>query len=267
MPRELDLYRRGAAVTNNPTNTISPKSIAGIVAQQPPNLAEIAEEAAEDVVTNLLTIIDDVTGLDLVAWWQETTTTLANYQSALQQSWLNFQQLINGIVGEVDSDVSALVTALSDTSTNATTAIDNWTTVFTDLGLSPSTATEFGTWLGILQSSLNDIFASFSTGGTLTEFQTGVSNLLGLFGLTSSSIGGATVVDTVWTDVINDIINPLNAIETTAANIIGDIEQSAISGLTDVWDWLTGTTTPTSTTQVLSTAVQSALGGDRKSVV
>jgi hypothetical protein len=118
-----------------------------------------------------------------------------------------------------------------------------------------------GGFLANLQNDLTDIIASFAPGGTPAEFQTGVTNLLALFGLTSSNVGSATSVNTAWTSIINDILNPLNAIETQASNIIGDIEQSAVSGLTQVWDWLTGTTTPTSTTQVQATAVSNVLGG------
>jgi hypothetical protein len=107
-----------------------------------------------------------------------------------------------------------------------------------------------GGFLPDLQADTNNIIDSFAPGGTSGEFLTGVTNLLALFGLTPSDIGGATVIETVWTDIINDFINPLNA-----------IEQSAINGLTDVWDWLTGTPTPTSSTKVQATAVTNVLGG------
>jgi hypothetical protein len=107
-----------------------------------------------------------------------------------------------------------------------------------------------GGFLADLQADTNNIIDSFAPSGTSAEFLTGVTNLLALFGLTPADIGGATVIETVWTDIINDFINPLNA-----------IEQSAINGLTDVWDWLTGTPTPTSSTQVAATKVTNVLGG------
>jgi hypothetical protein len=107
-----------------------------------------------------------------------------------------------------------------------------------------------GGFLADLQSDTNNIIDSFAPSGTSAEFLTGVTNLLALFGLTPADIGGATVIETVWTDIINDFINPLNV-----------IEQSAINGLTDVWDWLTGTPTPTSSTQVAATKVTNVLGG------
>jgi hypothetical protein len=118
-----------------------------------------------------------------------------------------------------------------------------------------------GGFLADLKADTNSIIDSFAPGGTVGEFQAGVTNLLALFGLTPADVGGATAIDSVWTTVVNDIINPLNAIETQAANIIGDIEQSAITGLTDVWDWLTGTPTPTSSTKVLAASVEDVLGG------
>lgn len=102
-----------------------------------------------------------------------------------------------------------------------------------------------GGFLADLQSDTNDIINSFAPGGTVGEFQTGVTNLLALFGLTPADVGGATVIDTVWTDVINDIINPLNALEI-----------SAINGLATALSALLGTTT----FQTLIDSVANALG-------
>lgn len=113
-----------------------------------------------------------------------------------------------------------------------------------------------GGFLADLQADTNSIIGSFAPGGTAAEFEAGVTNLLALFGLTPADVGGATVIDTVWTDVINGIVNPLNALEVQAANIIGDIEQSAINGLAATLSALLGTTT----FQTLLDSVANALG-------
>lgn len=112
------------------------------------------------------------------------------------------------------------------------------------------TTTISGGFLPSLQADSNNIIASFAPGGTSAQFVTGVTNLLALVGLTPSSVGGATNLTTLWTTIINDFINPLNA-----------IEQSAISGLTALWNSIFGTTTPTTSSLLQPTAVANVLGG------
>jgi len=68
MPRQVDLYRQLATVSNSPTNQISFKTLSNIVGQNAPNLAQLLEKVVEDAGTELLTLIDDVTGLNLVGW-------------------------------------------------------------------------------------------------------------------------------------------------------------------------------------------------------
>jgi hypothetical protein len=107
-----------------------------------------------------------------------------------------------------------------------------------------------GGFLSGLQSDTTNIIDSFAPGGTSAEFITGVTNLLALVGLTPSSVGGATNLTTLWTNIVNTFINPL-----------GVIEQSAITGLTSLWGGVFGTTTPTSSTPVQAASVQNVLGG------
>src|SRR5947209_15728799 len=107
-----------------------------------------------------------------------------------------------------------------------------------------------GGFLADLKSDTNTIIGSFAPGGTSGQFVTGVTNLLALVGLTPASVGGATNLTTLWTAIINDFINPLNA-----------IEQSAISGLTALWNSIFGTTTPTTSSLLQPGAVANVLGG------
>src|ERR1700744_1040579 len=65
MPRRIDVSRSRAQVNNNPNTTISAASIQGIL-QQTAYLPAVTLEALENIVTNLLTLIDDVTGLNLI---------------------------------------------------------------------------------------------------------------------------------------------------------------------------------------------------------
>lgn len=355
MPRQIDLTPQNLQVNNNPNTQL------GITQEQLASVNDgipAALEAAEKVfITSVLTAIDNATGLDLVdwaadlenlftgnggsgdlltwftSWLTALQTDFLNFGAALQQSWISFQGVVNGVVGEIDSDWSDLVTALNATADNASSATADWTTVFEDLGLPEATAAGFATYITAFSTDINDIFGAFASGGTSAEFITGVDNLLNLFGLDATSLGSATDLTAFWTAIVNDIItplnllvtqadatytalqtdmsdilgafssggtssefvtgvenllalvglsnttlgsatdlttlwttivtdfiNPLNAIETEASNIVGDIEQSAVSGLTDIWNWLTGTTTPTSTTQIQATAV-SGTGG------
>lgn len=219
MPRNLDLYRRNAQVTNNPLNRLSVQNLAAIINQPLPNLGQISENTVQAEVDNFLNLIDQATGLNLLAWVQQV-------QAALQQSWLSFQGLINGVLGELDKDWGDLVTALNATADNASSATGDWTTVFEDLGLPEATAAGFATYITGWTTDINDILGSFSTGGTSTEFVTGVENLLNLLGLSSSTLGSATDLTTVWTDIINDIINPLNLLLTTASTDWNDLIQS-----------------------------------------
>lgn len=84
-----------------------------------------------------------------------------------------------------------------------------------------------GGWISDLESAVTDITASFSSGGTMAEFETGVQNFLALFDLTNNTLASATNVDAVWTDVINYIINPLNALSVDANNIFGSLSLSS----------------------------------------
>lgn len=68
---------------------------------------------------------------------------------------------------------------------------------------------------------------------------------------------GTTTQTSFWTTIINDVVNPLNAIETQANNVIVSITHD----LTDIFDGIFGTTTPTNTTKVSAAAVTNVLGG------
>jgi hypothetical protein len=439
MPRQIDLFSQNLQVTNDPNNQIS------VTAAQINTLKDqipAALEAAEKLLlTNILTAIDNATGLDLVDWIADVQAWLNSLSAALQQSWLNFQNLLNGIVQDVDADVAAAVAWLQGVGSAANSALTlledflatgDWSDLsaaYTDLvqaifGTSTSlglvgaipapavvdvvqslqpvwdfpdaasvsaggqwswdgtvdhtgttgsgsakcaadgtlqglrgipgavqpaqvvTVTAYVMWSGLstsgsdqiqlqlipystsgtelvagtpfevaqvaspgasgswteltgtytvpssgvdaiqlrlvvtadaaagsvwfddcsadvsggfladLKADTNSIIDSFAPGGTVGEFQAGVTNLLALFGLTPADVGGATVIDSVWTAVVTDIINPLNALEVQAANIIGDIEIAAINGLASALSALLGTTT----FQTLLDSVASALG-------
>lgn len=80
------------------------------------------------------------------------------------------------------------------------------------------------------------------------------NTILGWFG---SPTVGTTTQTSLWTTIINDIVNPLNAIETQANNVIVSVTHA----LTDIFSGIFGTTTPTSTTKVSAASVATPLGG------
>lgn len=74
MPRSFQLFPQNAGITSNPTDTLSfdPTSIIGSAADAlaAPSLLELAE----NWIKNFLTVLDDITGLDLVTFWNSLTT-------------------------------------------------------------------------------------------------------------------------------------------------------------------------------------------------
>lgn len=226
-----------APVTQRPQPSAAAYQMTQLSSQQ---VAAMQQQLLESIWQGFLQIVDgfllpDTSGSDqLAAWWADLQATFNSINASLTQNWLNFQNLINSVVGGIDKDVMDLIAALNSTSDSVAVATANWDTLFLDLGFSVTTAAELAAWLGGIDGSVSaanaditDIVDSFAPGGTVTEFQTGVTNLLALVGLTPASIGGATVIDTVWTAIITDIINPLNAIEIAAVNGLA----SALSGL------------------------------------
>ena len=311
MPRELDRYRRLAQVTNNPNNTLNTgRNLANIIAQPGPNAEQILADGLEDAINNILTWIDDGTGLNLLGWAQDLesllseagalsgdllssfltwlqgidasiNTALAPIWAALQQSWMSFQNIINSVVGEVDSTVVDFIAALNATADNASSATGDWTTVFEDLGLPEATAAGFATYITDWTTAVNDILGAFASGGTSSEFVTGVTNLLNLLGLSNTTLGSATDLTTFWTGFVNDIIDPLDLLiakagtewtalgtdlsntwdslfgSTSAPSNTAKVLQTAVSDLGDAWTALFGSSSnPTTGSQVLQTAVQ-----------
>jgi hypothetical protein len=145
MPRQIDLFSQNLQVTHDPNNQISVTAaqINHLNDQIPAALAK----AEQLFLNNVLTAIDQATGLDLVAWLADAQSFFNFISSVLQQSSLNFQSLINGVVGQADTDVTALIAALQTIGGNAQTAFTAWDVLFTDLGFSVTTASELATWL------------------------------------------------------------------------------------------------------------------------
>lgn len=226
-------------------------------------------------VTNLLALFGltpaDVGGATVIdTVWTDVINDIINPLNALEISAINgLATALSALLGTTTFQtlIDSVANALGHSGTGHTI-----TNIETYLGLIPPTnvtnvlgganlgadVSSVNTAVSAVQTDFTDIVNSFAPGGTVTQFVTGVQNLLAILGLTSSSVGSATNLTTIWTAIVNDIINPLNAIETQAVNIVGDIEQSAVDGLTDVWDWLTGSSTPptsSSVTQVQAGAV------------
>jgi hypothetical protein len=427
VPRQIDLFPQNLQVNNDPTNRM------GVTAAQINHLQDqipAAQAAAQQVAINaMLTALDKVTGLDLVGWWKDTQDLLNFINAAQQQSWLNFQQFLNGLVQDIDVDVAGAISYLNgigQAANDAWTQVQDflltgdwsdlstaWQDIFqaifgssTSLGLvgsipapavvdvvqnlqpvfdfpdtqsvsagsqwswdgthdhtgvagsgsakvvangvlqalrgtpgavqpgqtvtgsayvmwsglvssgspiqlelipysrtgstlfagSPVTVASIaspassGSWthltgtytvpssgvdavqlrlvvtgsatagsvwwddchadvsggfLADMQADTNNIIDSFAPGGTSGEFVTGVQNLLSLVGLSPTSIGTATDLTALWTAIVNDFINPLNALEI-----------SAINGLTSTLNALL----PTTTYQFLVDGIANALG-------
>lgn len=91
-----------------------------------------------------------------------------------------------------------------------------------------------------INADFGDIYDAFATGNA-AELTTAWDNLMSLFSSSPSAMVTGPSSSSFWTTIITDLINPLNAIETQASNIIGIIEQEAVSGVTTLWDWLSGT--------------------------
>lgn len=84
---------------------------------------------------------------------QQWAQYLEQQAQRMQQLWVQFQSVINAIVGEIDADVNDLIAILQDTTTNATTAAGFWQTLFEDLGLGG--LPELSMLLGDIQASSN----------------------------------------------------------------------------------------------------------------
>jgi hypothetical protein len=204
-------------------------------------------------------------------WWDDCQADVTGgYLASLQNDLTTLSDdsaASTAAFGTFLTAVEAAITGYSSWSTFIAAVESAWNTYSTtesDL-LSAEVFTVqqfFNTLLGINTSTGLMNATNVSSSLSLSSLQADFDTVLGWLG----SPSGSTTTTALWTDVVNDIINPLNAIETQASNIVGDIEQSAVSGLTDVWDWLTGTPTPVSSTQVQAAAVSSALGGGSTSL-
>src|ERR1700722_3514610 len=98
MPRELDRYRRLAQVTNNPNNTLSTgRNLSNIINQPQPNAEQILADGLEEAINNILTWIDDGTGLDLVAWAELLEGTYPGEADALTNFTVSIQQTFASI--------------------------------------------------------------------------------------------------------------------------------------------------------------------------
>jgi hypothetical protein len=82
--------------------------------------------AQQQAIESFLELLDAQTGLDLVGWWKDTQQLLNFINAAQQQSWLNFQQFLNGLVQDIDVDVAGAISYLNGIGQAAN---DAWTQV------------------------------------------------------------------------------------------------------------------------------------------
>lgn len=164
------------------------------------------------------------------------TLTLSQLPSDAQtivSGFQSLQTLANTLLG-TDGDLDSVTTWLNGLNTSITTNEDNFASMVDSwISLLGGTST------GNLNSDLDSLYTQWA-------------NMLSWFG---SPTGSTTTTD-LWTEVVNSILNPLNAIETQAANIVGVIDQDVVSGVTTLWDWLSGTA-PTVTSNASNAAIQS----------
>jgi hypothetical protein len=156
MPNFIDLFRgnynvngMGGGLQINPLNYV----------HNPPNL-----DIDQNGVAAFLNVLEQATGIDLNAVNPSLATaiSLSNqaialatdasnaYQGTLaflQQSWLNVQNIVNGVVGGFDADVTDFITAVNASITNAANAQQSWDIFFADIGFSVTNAPTFATWL------------------------------------------------------------------------------------------------------------------------
>jgi len=133
MPNQIDLFRgnynvngMGGGLQINPMNYVS----------NPPNL-----DIDQNGVAAFLNVLEQATGIDLnavnpsvanaltqssnaLALANEATLAWQQTTAFLQQSWFNLQSLFDGIVGAVDSDVTATITWLQNLSTDVGLALE-----------------------------------------------------------------------------------------------------------------------------------------------
>src|SRR5690349_17698698 len=144
MPRQIDLFNQNFQVNHNPNNRLSFSSQQVTAMQnQLPNLIAQAEQEA---ITKILELIDQETGLDLVGLQQ----WLNQLSASLSQSWLNFQNFLNGLAQETDAEVTQALAWLNNQFASINAAVAQ------------------------VNTDVTDIIDSFAPGGTVTEFQTGV---------------------------------------------------------------------------------------------
>jgi hypothetical protein len=124
------------------------------------NLSALWGQTMSELTTDVVDIETALTN-----WWNNTivplglvfdaalTTYISDLTAELQKSSVNFQTLVNGVVGLVDSDVSALTAALNTIGGNASSAFTAWDIFFTDIGFSVTDASTFATWLTSVANS------------------------------------------------------------------------------------------------------------------
>jgi hypothetical protein len=175
MPRSIDLYRRRAQITNNPTNQISAATIGRIMAQ-PVDAAEISREYIENAINNLLKQIDDVTGLDL----------------------LGFAEILEGLVGDVPDLLAAFVALVGNLTLEIITKIVN--AVLDAFGLSSEDGT-VDEMIVALIAALQEIpvFVIPALGIVVTQ----IADLI-------SGVGGAAISDVVaLINLVQEIIDAI----------------------------------------------------------
>lgn len=122
----------------------------------------------------------------LVTAWTSFTNYINSLSAAFQQDWLKFQNLTNSVVGQVDSDVTDLITALNATAENSSSAYQDWDTLFTNLGFSVTTSADLAAFITGVSNIGTDIAAFISnaiTGGNIaTSENSAVAYLEGLLG-------------------------------------------------------------------------------------
>jgi hypothetical protein len=254
------------------------------------------QAAQEQAIESFLELLDAQTGLDLLGFWRDYTTfsnqmsaalqqSWMNFQNflnglaqeadadvegalqwvqqqfnqlsaSLQQNWLNFQQLINSVVGGVDKDINDLIAALNLTATDAATATANWDTVFLDLGFSVTDAAQLASFIGNTWSQLTITWNDFWNGIFGTTATGKTASDVKTAATSVSST--ANTASTNASNALSQWVSAITASGQASATAFGNFVSSTWSSLTNTWNSIWNGTYGTSATGKTATDVQTA---------
>jgi hypothetical protein len=222
VPRQIDLSPQNLQVTHNPLNQLAmtPNQLTNLVAELT-NLPELALEAIEQGITQFLTYLDQVTGLDLLPFWTAVEAVISSLTTL-------FGELNPG--GGTFNPVAALETLLNLIVTNAGSLPG---TLFTDLA---------GLWGGLdqaLRDAITNALGISGTGNPLSAVTSALQNFPGgnIVGTIEAAVNASNLFGSIPTNMFSLI--PAGSIASTTPNLLTNPEFNGAGSINGagIWTW------------------------------